>query len=378
MQTRVSKKGAKRPHGPFPRRWRGFADPDGARSRFPGGRAAPQKEKKFRFRQPGFAPGRAPEGRAGLGPGTGRAVDPSGGEGDNPGTFADPEPSETQAESPTPEMPSPRAPRAIDQAFRKAAKAGRKVLIPYVMAGDPNLDVTARLVPALAEAGADVVELGIPFSDPIADGPVILRAAMRALARDVSLAEVIGTVRAIRRVSRVPIVFMSYYNPILQMGPERFAVEAASAGVDGVIVPDLPPEEGADLIRAARKAGLATIFLLAPTSDPGRIAHIARVSTGFLYYVSLTGTTGAALTDPDEVARRIADIRKVSRKPVAVGFGIATPEQARIVGKIADGVIVGSALVRVMEREIEAGADPEKLVAAAGQFVADLRRGLDG
>jgi len=276
-------------------------------------------------------------------------------------------------------MPTPtRPPRHIEQAFRTAARAGRKVLIPYVMAGDPDLSVTARLVPALAEAGADVVELGIPFSDPIADGPVILRAAMRALVNDTSLAEVIGTVRAIRRATRVPIVLMSYYNPILQMGPETFAADAASAGVDGVIVPDLPPEEASDLIHAARKAGLATIFLLAPTSDPGRIARIAKVSTGFLYYVSLTGITGSRLSDPDDVARRIAEIRKVTRKPIAVGFGIATPEQAHLVGRMADGVIVGSALVQVIEREVEAGADPEKLVAAAREFVAGLRRGLDG
>jgi tryptophan synthase alpha chain len=274
--------------------------------------------------------------------------------------------------------------KPIEQAFRTAARAGRKVLIPYVMAGDPDLSVTRRLVPALAAAGADVVELGIPFSDPIADGPVILRAAMRALVNDTSLAEVIGAVRDIRRdtdvprASQVPIVFMSYYNPILQMGPEKFAAEAVAAGVSGVIVPDLPPEEGTDLVRAARKAGLATIFLLAPTSDPGRIARIARVSTGFLYYVSLTGITGSRLTDPDDVARRIADIRKVTDKPIAVGFGIATPEQAHLVGRMADGVIVGSALVKVIEREVEAGSDPEKLIAAAGAFVAGLRRGLDG
>jgi len=275
----------------------------------------------------------------------------------------------------SPRMPTPTRP--IEQAFRTAAKAGRKVLIPYVMAGDPDLAVTRRLVPALAAAGADVVELGIPFSDPIADGPVILRAAMRALVNDTSLAEVIAAVRDIRRETRVPIVLMSYYNPILQMGPEKFAAEATAAGVDGVIVPDLPPEEGTDLIRAARKVGLATIFLLAPTSDPGRIARIARVSTGFLYYVSLTGITGARLTDPDDVARRIADIRKATKKPIAVGFGIATPEQAKLVGRMADGVIVGSALVQVIEREVEAGSDAAKLVAAAGEFVAGLRRGLD-
>lgn len=269
-------------------------------------------------------------------------------------------------------------PRRIDHVFQQARRTGRKALIPYIMAGDPDMDTTRALVPALEAAGADIVELGVPFSDPIADGPVILRAGMRALVHDTSLAEVLRAVRDIRRGSEVPIVLMSYYNPIYQYGDAAFARDAVAAGVDGVIVPDLPPEEGQDLVRAARDAGLATIFLLAPTSDPGRIAKVARLSRGFIYYVSLTGITGARLTDQGDVAARIAEIRKATHKPVAVGFGIADPDQARQVGKVADGVIVGSALVRVIEREVEAGADRDRLVRAAREFVASLRKGVDG
>ncbi|MDH5526038.1 MAG: tryptophan synthase subunit alpha [Nitrospirota bacterium] len=264
----------------------------------------------------------------------------------------------------------------IDTAFRTARKAGRKVLIPYVMAGDPDLDTTLRLIPELEKAGADVIELGIPFSDPIADGPVILRAAMRALVHDTSLTDVLGAVKKIRAVSQVPLVFMSYYNPIYHYGVEAFARDAVTAGVDGVIIPDLPPEEGHDLIVAARKEKLATIFLLAPTSDDARIRKVTQTATGFIYYVSITGITGAALTDMGDVGARIGDIRKKTGKPIAVGFGISTPEQARAIGRMADGVIVGSALVKHIEANLE--ADRDTLVNAATAFVAGLRQGLDG
>jgi tryptophan synthase alpha chain len=205
---------------------------------------------------------------------------------------------------------------------------------------------------------------------------------MRALVHDTSLAEVLRAVADIRKGGEkecdVPIVLMSYYNPILQYGEAAFAADAVAAGVDGVIVPDLPPEEGQGLIKAARAAGLDTIFLLAPTSDPGRIRKVARVCRGFIYYVSLTGITGARLADPADVAGPIAAIREATDKPVAVGFGIATPEQARDVGRVADGVIVGSALVRVIEEEVEAKAGPDRIVRAAREFVASLRKGVDG
>lgn len=263
----------------------------------------------------------------------------------------------------------------IHKTFQAARKAGRKVLIPYIMAGDPDPSATAGLVRELETAGADIIELGIPFSDPIADGPVILRAAMRALTHDTSLADVIETVHRVRKDTDIPIVFMSYYNPIYKYGVAAFVKDAVAAGVDGVIVPDLPPEEGTELIAQAKKHGLATIFLLAPTSDPDRIARVCRISTGFIYYVSLTGITGAQLTDPGDVKKRIAEIRAHTNKPLAVGFGISTPEQARAMGELADGAIVGSALVKVIEAE-EAGGT-EAVTRAAADFVASLRAGLD-
>ena len=266
----------------------------------------------------------------------------------------------------------------IDTVFKKARKSGRKVLIPYIMAGDPDLATTLKLIGQLDASGADIIELGIPFSDPIADGPVILEAAMRALTHDTSLTEVIELVRQVRKTTDIPIVFMSYYNPIYKYGDEAFAKDAVAAGVDGVIVPDLPPEEATPLVKAAKANGLATIFLLAPTSDPGRIARVCRVSTGFVYYVSLTGITGAKITNQTDVTERLGTIRQATRKPVAVGFGISTPEQAAHMGKVADGVIVGSALVKVIAGEIEARSGQDTLLSAAGSFVSSLRAGLDG
>ncbi|MFQ5507838.1 MAG: tryptophan synthase subunit alpha [Leptospirillia bacterium] len=267
--------------------------------------------------------------------------------------------------------------RRINQVFKHARTAGRKVLIPYIMAGDPNMDTTCALVEAIDRAGADVIELGVPFSDPIADGPVILRAAMRSLTHDTSLAETLRTVEKLRQVTQIPIVFMTYYNLIYQYGEEAFARDAVAAGVDGVIIPDLPPEEGANLISAARENGLATIFLLAPTSNEARITRVCRQATGFVYYVSITGITGARITDQQDVAECINRIRQHTTKPIAVGFGISTPEQARSIGQMADGVIVGSALVRIIEEQEEAGAGKDAVVRAAAEFVGSLRTALD-
>ncbi len=267
--------------------------------------------------------------------------------------------------------------RRIDKVFSDARRNGRKALIPYIMAGDPNLDTTITLVKALEAAGADLIELGIPFSDPIADGPVILRAAMRALRHDTSLTQVLETVRELRKHTQIPIVFMSYYNPIFVYGDANFAKDAVAAGVDGVIIPDLPPEEAADLTKAAREHGLSTIFLLAPTSNQTRINKVCRQASGFVYYVSLTGITGSKLTDFADVAERIGEIRKKTGKPICVGFGISTPDQARAAGKAADGVIVGSALVRIIEEKIEADAPQAELVGAAKDYLQTLRTGLD-
>ncbi|MGV7228205.1 MAG: tryptophan synthase subunit alpha [Nitrospirales bacterium] len=235
----------------------------------------------------------------------------------------------------------------IQQTFINLKTKGEKALIPYIMAGDPSLDVTESLVLTLAESGADLIELGVPFSDPIADGPVIQQAAERALQSGTTLKKILSTVRSLRTKTSVPIIFMAYYNTILAMGLEKLCAEAVSAGVDGLIVPDLPPEESDELYHATKKAGgPVVIFLLAPTSTPQRRKEVIKRTHGFIYYVSLTGITGAQLPDLNQVKKNVQAIQKIGKKPVAVGFGIATPEQAHNIAQFSDGVIIGSALVR--------------------------------
>ena len=235
----------------------------------------------------------------------------------------------------------------IQQTFINLKTKGEKALIPYIMAGDPSLDVTESLVLTLAESGADLIELGVPFSDPIADGPVIQQAAERALQSGTTLKKILSTVRSLRTKTSVPIIFMAYYNTILAMGLENLCAEAVSAGVDGLIVPDLPPEESDELYHATKKAGgPVVIFLLAPTSTPQRRKEVIKRTHGFIYYVSLTGITGAQLPDLNQVKKNVQAIQKIGKKPVAVGFGIATPEQAHNIAQFSDGVIIGSALVR--------------------------------
>jgi tryptophan synthase alpha chain len=234
----------------------------------------------------------------------------------------------------------------ITDTFRRLGKEGRKAFIPYIMAGDPSLDRTARLVRVLEECGADIVELGVPFSDPLADGPVIQRAAERALAKGVGLRDVIALVGDLRKSTRIPIVLMTYYNPVFKLGEERFMRDARSAGVDGVIVPDLPPDEARTFMQHAKENSIDTVFLLAPTSTPQRRKIVAKASRGFIYYVSLTGITGSRLTVDEEMKAAIGEIKAMSKKPVAVGFGVSTPEEAGAVAGLADGVIVGSAIVK--------------------------------
>lgn len=240
----------------------------------------------------------------------------------------------------------------IQQTFDDLKAKEGKALIPYIMAGDPSLDVTESLVLTLAEGGADLIELGIPFSDPIADGPVIQQAAERALQSGATLKKILLTVRSLRTKTSIPFIFMAYYNTILAMGLERFCAEAVSAGVDGLIVPDLPPEESDELYNTTRAAGgPVVIFLLAPTSTAQRRKEVRKRTHGFIYYVSITGITGAQLTDLSQVKKNVETIQKLSKKPVAVGFGIATPEQAHNVAQFADGVIIGSALVRTIAEQ---------------------------
>lgn len=262
----------------------------------------------------------------------------------------------------------------IDTTFARLKANGEKALIAYIMAGDPSLADTETLVPALEKAGADIIELGVPFSDPIADGPVIQKAAERALRSGTSLRKILDTVTGLRRRSQVPLVLMAYYNSIHAFGEAAFCREAASAGVDGLIVPDMPPEEDALLAAGACEGGPHVIYLLAPTSTPARFAQVARRSKGFLYYVSLTGITGAQLPDLEGVRRNIAKIRRLTKVPVAIGFGVATPNDARRVGEIADGVIVGSALVR----RIEEYREHPRMVEHVGQYVASMKAAVLG
>lgn len=262
----------------------------------------------------------------------------------------------------------------MDRRFSDLRAKGEKALIAYIMAGDPSLQETERLVLALERAGADVIELGVPFSDPVADGPVIQQAAERALRSGTSLRKILPLVASLRTKTQIPIVLMAYYNTIYAMGEAEFCREAAAAGVDGVIVPDMPVEEADILETHASAAGLDVIHLLAPTSTGDRRTKAARRSRGFVYYVSLTGITGAKLTDLGGVRRSVERIRKISSLPIAVGFGVATPEEAAKIAEVADGVIVGSAIVRrIGEYQHDA-----RMVECVSEFVRSLKAALPG
>jgi len=260
----------------------------------------------------------------------------------------------------------------LDHTFATLRQRGEKALIVYVMAGDPSLQDTEQIVVELEQAGADIIELGVPFSDPIADGPVIQRAAERALRSGTSLRTILPMVARLRARTQIPLVLMAYYNTIHAFGPEQFCHEAALAGVDGLIMPDMPPDEAGPLRGPAAAAGLQLIFLLAPTSTAERRTFVARQSQGFVYYVSLTGITGAKLHNLADVGKNVEKIRKVTRVPVAVGFGVATPEDAAKVAAIADGVIVGSAIVKQIAAY---GQKPEMVKHVAG-FVRSLKAAM--
>lgn len=263
-------------------------------------------------------------------------------------------------------------PNRLDATFERLKAENKKALIAYLMAGDPSLAHTEQLVLALDLAGADVIELGVPFSDPIADGPVIQRAAQRALQSGTSLRQILELVTALRQRTNVPIVLMLYYNSIFALGHEAFCQAAKEAGVDGLIVPDMPPDEAGPLKGPAEAAGIELIFLLAPTSTPDRRKFVARQSHGFVYYVSLTGITGAKLTNIADVGENVQKIRKVAGTPIAVGFGVATPDDAANVAKVADGVIVGSAIVRLIE-SCQEGRD---MIGEVAEFVKSLKSAM--
>jgi tryptophan synthase alpha chain len=261
----------------------------------------------------------------------------------------------------------------IQARFQSLARDRRKALIPYITAGDPYPSLTVPLMRGLVEAGADIVELGVPFSDPMADGPVIQRAGERALKHGVGLCDVLRLVVDFRKADNAtPIVLMGYANPLEAMGVEKFIAAAKSAGVDGVIVVDYPPEECEQFAAAAKQAGIDPIFLLAPTSTDRRIEQVARVGSGYLYYVSLRGVTGAANLDLSEVSSRIPRIRAATRLPIGVGFGIRDADSARRVAETADAVVIGSRIIQ----EIEAGS-ADQAVARVKAFLKPIRQALD-
>jgi tryptophan synthase alpha chain len=234
----------------------------------------------------------------------------------------------------------------IEERFRKLKARGKKAFIPYIMAGYPSLEDTKNGLILFEECGADVVEVGVPFTDPLADGPIIQRASEMALLQGITLRKVIAFVRVLRQSIRVPLVLMTYYNPVFKYGEEAFVKDAKDAGVDGLVVPDLPPDEAGNLIQYAKTESLDTIFLLAPTSNAERIKKVAKASRGFIYYVSVTGITGSRLLLDGSLEIFISGIRKFTDKPIAVGFGVSSPEEASSVSKVSDGVIVGSAIVK--------------------------------
>lgn len=242
----------------------------------------------------------------------------------------------------------------IAAAFTAARDAGRCALIPYVTAGDPDLPTTRRLVAALRRGGADLVEIGVPFSDPIADGPVNQRAAERALRNGVTLRSCLGLAADLRRDGGPPVVLFTYYNPVHRMGVEAFALEASRSGVDGVLVTDLPLDEADDLRGALGQAGVDMVGLLAPTSSEDRVRTVGALSGGFIYFISRTGVTGVSNDLPAELADQVRAARQASRLPIAVGFGVGRPEQVRSIAAFADGVVVGSALVRLVEEHANA------------------------
>jgi tryptophan synthase alpha chain len=263
----------------------------------------------------------------------------------------------------------------IERKFRELRARNEAALIPFVVAGDPDLESSAELICELEARGADLIELAMPFSDPMADGPANQRAHARGLIGGASLKAILALVSELRtpselrKATEVPLILFGYFNPILHYGCERLCADAARAGIDGLLIVDLPPEESAELARPARAAGLDLIYLLAPTTPIERSRKIARVASGFLYYVSVTGVTGARADLATDLEDRVRELRVVTDLPIGVGFGISTPEHAHAVAGFADAVVVGSALSTVIEKH---GKSPD-LIAAAGDFVAALK-----
>jgi tryptophan synthase alpha chain len=261
----------------------------------------------------------------------------------------------------------------IQATFQKLKQQGKKALIPYITAGDPNPAITVPLMHAMVEAGADILELGVPFSDPMADGPVIQRASERALVHHVSLTSVLGMVAEFRKTDdSTPVVLMGYANPVEAMGQGNFARLAQASGVDGALTVDYPPEECAEFVSLLRQHQVDPIFLLAPTSEPARLDAIVNSASGFVYYVSLKGVTGASHLDIDEVSGKLAEIRKLTPLPIGVGFGVRDAATAKAVAAVADAVVVGSRTVQEIEN-----SDEQHVVANLKQLISELRSAID-
>lgn len=256
----------------------------------------------------------------------------------------------------------------IDKKFKNLRAQKRKAFIAFITAGDPNLKATEDLVVAFEQSSVDIVELGVPFSDPLADGPTIQAASQRALAKGVTLKKILNTVKQIRQKSQIPICLMTYFNPIYHYGEDRFINDAKASGVDGLIIPDLPPEEAKGLIKKAKSKKLATIFFLSPTTTPDRLRSNINASSGFVYYVSLTGVTGIRKTVSHSIAREIKSAKALTKKPICVGFGISSKDQVKSVAKFADGVIVGSAIVKQIDKYSKSKA----MVSEVSRFVKNL------
>lgn len=257
----------------------------------------------------------------------------------------------------------------IERRFKELRKKNKKAFIAFITAGYPGLRATERLVLEFADRGVDIVELGVPFSDPLADGPIIQESSEAALKRNTRLIDILNLVRRLRRLTDIPIALMTYYNPVFSFGEERFVKAAYNCGVDGIIVPDLPPEEGRALIKQANKYGLNVICFVSPTTSLARLKYISSISKGFIYYVSLTGVTGPRQNLPSDLVANLRTVKRYARKPVCVGFGVSSPLQVRQVLKIADGVIVGSAIVK----KIKDFSGRPDLAKKVGAFVAELK-----
>jgi tryptophan synthase alpha chain len=264
--------------------------------------------------------------------------------------------------------------RRIEQTFAALKKKGDKALVAYVTAGYPDLETTRELIPSLARAGVDILEVGVPFSDPTADGPVIQAASQAALKSGTTLSRVLDLVGELRGAVQIPLVLFSYYNPIFSMGGAVFSKRAAAAGVDGLLVVDLPAEEAMELRKETDAAGIDFISLVAPTTAGGRIRKVVKTASGFIYYISVTGVTGTRGPEMEETRQNVAAIRSLTKLPVVVGFGVSAPEQARRISEMADGVVVGSAFVKLIG---EKAGSPDR-IGAVEAYAASLKAAIRG